>query len=171
MADWRQLKAQIEAKIDEVWIEEPAEVTLIKWGVNRKKAGSGGQYFATLVQLETYTILLGQRTLYSLMLMASKPEFDLPLVKRLTSAFLGETFNPFEFLGDLGLESVESLGQEYLRTFEQVQTKEEYLELTGALFTYVSRMHRWIHFIFPWNIGMAFPQRSPEEVRALARIV
>jgi cucumopine synthase-like protein len=171
MADWRQLKAQIEAKIDEVWIEEPAEVKLIKWGVNRKKAGSGGQYFATLVQLETYTILLGQRTLYSLMLMASKPEFDLPLVKRLTSAFLGETFNPFEFLGDLGLESVESLGQEYLRAFEQVQTKEEYLELTGALFTYVSRMHRWIHFIFPWNIGMAFPQRSPEEVRALARIV
>lgn len=171
MTDWRQLKTQIEAKIDEIWIEEPAEIQLIKWGVNRKRAGSGGQYFSTLVQLETYTIILGQRTLYTLMLMASKPETDIALVKRLTSAFLAETFNPFEFLGDLGLESVETLGQEYLKTFEQVQSKEEYIELTGALFTYVSRMHRWVHFLFPWNIGMAFPQRSPEEVRAIAQIV
>lgn len=171
MADWRQLKTQIEAKIDEIWIEAPAEIQLIKWGVNRRKAGSGGQHLSTLVQLETYTIILGQRTLYTLMLLASKPETDIALVKRLTSAFLAETFNPFEFLGDLGLESVETLGQEYLKTFERVQSKEEYIELTGALFTYVSRMHRWIHFIFPWNIGMAFPQRSPEEVRAIARIV
>ena len=62
------------------------------------------------------------------------------------------------------------LGQAYADSLDSVKTKEEYVEITGAMMTYVIRMHRWIHFIFPWNLGVAFPHRKPAEITSIAAI-
>ena len=55
-------------------------------------------------------------------------------------------------------------------SLDGLETVDDYVQLTGAMMTYVVRMHRWIHFILPWNLGVAFPHRQPAEIDAIAAI-
>ncbi|XBS69334.1 hypothetical protein ABK905_23320 [Acerihabitans sp. KWT182] len=96
---------------------------------------------------------------------------QLSTLNRITREFLTATFNVFEFMTDLGLTNMHCMGQMYSDALETLTSKEEYVELTGAMMTYVIRMHRWIHYIFPWNLGVAFPHRKPDELLAMAKVL
>lgn len=168
---WREVKIEIEKHIDRVWLDEPAEIQKIRWGVIDSGAGSGGQSFSVLVHLEAYLMLVGADVMYRLLKVSRYPNTDLKHLVRTTKEFLCGTFNVFEFLTDLGLTNMHETGQAYAAALEEVETLDEYVELTGAMMTYVIRMHRWIHFIFPWNLGVAFPHRKPEEVASIAAIL
>jgi hypothetical protein len=168
--DWRDTKAEIERQIDRVWLDEPAEIQKIRWGVIDSGAGSGGQSFSVLVHLEAYLMLVGADVMYRLLRVSRYEDVELPTLVRITREFLTGTFNVFEFMTDLGLTNMHEIGDAYSSALEQLRSKEEYVELTGAMMTYVIRMHRWIHFIFPWNLGVAFPHRRPEELSAIAAL-
>ncbi|GFG18440.1 hypothetical protein IFM61392_10555 [Aspergillus lentulus] len=133
---WLEVKALIEKEIDRVWLAEPIEIQKIRWGVIDSGAGSGEQYFTVLVHLEAYLMV----------------------------EFLVENFDLFEFMADLGLESMFQIGQLYSNALDTLASKEEYIQLTGAMQTYINRMHRWAYFIFPWHLGVAFPHRKPAEI-------
>ena len=166
--DWRKARQQIEAQIDRVWLDEPAEIQKIRWGVIDSGAGSGGQSFSVLVHLEAYLMLTGADILYRLLKVAQYPETDVELLVKMTREFVCGTFNTFEFLEDLGLTGMAALGRMWLDSMVTLGSKEDYVELTGAMMTYIVRMHRWIHFIFPWNLGAAFPHRTPAEIASFA---
>ena len=171
MKSWQQAKDEIEQTIDRIWMEEPEDITLMRWGVTRSGAGTGGQYFTCLVLTHTYTLMLGQRLLTALMLMATKPELDAGRMKIITKAAISESFHPTLFLADLGLPQMNVVGETYLEGLEDVKTTEDYLALTGAFCTYCNRMHRWVHAVFPWNLGLgAFPQRRPDQLAAVAAL-
>jgi hypothetical protein len=169
--DWRDAKREIERQIDRVWLDEPTEVQKVRWGVIDSGAGSGGQSFSVLVHLEAYLMLTGADVMYRFLKVSQYPEMELGTLVRMTREFLVGTFNAFEFLTDLGMTNMHEIGQAYADSLSTVKTKEEYVELTGAMMTYVIRMHRWIHYIFPWNLGVAFPHRLPAEVQAFCGIV
>ncbi|MDR1829082.1 MAG: hypothetical protein LBR29_12185 [Methylobacteriaceae bacterium] len=167
---WQEAKAIIEKEIDRVWFEEPEEIRKIRWGVIDSGAGSGGQSFTVLVHLEAYLMLVGADVMYRFLKISKYEDMELATLNKLTREFLTGTFNVFEFMTDLGLTNMLKMGQMYSDALDTLKTKEEYVELTGAMMTYVIRMHRWIHFIFPWNLGVAFPHRKPEEVLEFAGI-
>lgn len=169
--DWREAKAIIEKEIDRVWFDEPEEIRKVRWGIIDSGAGTGEQSFTVLVHLEAYLMLVGADVMYRLLKISKYEDVQLSTMNRMTREFLTGTFNVFEFMTDLGLTNMHQIGQMYSDALDKLETKEEYLELTGAMMTYVIRMHRWIHFIFPWNLGVAFPHRKPAEVRALAGIL
>ena len=149
MKSWQQAKDEIEQTIDRIWMEEPEDITLMRWGVTRSGAGTGGQYFTCLVLTHTYTLMLGQRLLTALMLMATKPELDAGRMKIITKAAISESFHPTLFLADLGLPQMNVVGETYLEGLEDVKTTD----------------------IFPWNLGQgAFPQRDPAEMAAVAAL-
>ncbi|SEF15090.1 hypothetical protein SAMN05444161_9172 [Rhizobiales bacterium GAS191] len=168
--DWRSAKAEIERQTDRIWLAEPEEIQKIRWGVIDSGAGSGGQSFSVLVHLEAYLMLVGADVMYRFLKVSQYPEVELATLVRITREFLTGTFNVFEFLTDLGLPNMHELGQAYADSLDGLKTKDEYVELTGAMMTYVVRMHRWIHFIFPWNLGVAFPHRNPAELASIAAI-
>jgi hypothetical protein len=168
--DWRDAKAEMERQVDRIWLSEPDEIQKIRWGVIDSGAGSGGQSFSVLVHLEAYLMLVGADVMYRFLKVSQYPEMELPTLIRMTKEFLVGTFNVFEFMTDLGLTNMHQIGQTYVDSLDQLKTKEEYVELTGAMMTYVVRMHRWIHFIFPWNLGVAFPHRTLDEVDEIHRI-
>lgn len=171
MKSWVDVKAMIDEKIDQIWIDEPDEIKLIRWGIIRGGAGTGNQYFSTMCLLETYTLLLGQRYLYPFLLMADKDSFTLENIKEITRTCIKDSFNPTVFLGDLGLHDIKEIGAAYIEVLDSLETKKDYIELTSAYMTYCTRMHRWVHYIFPWNIGLgAFPQRSPKEMQEIMAI-
>lgn len=169
--DWRKAKQQIEAQIDRVWLDEPVEIQKIRWGVIDSGAGSGGQSFSVLVHLEAYLMLTGADILYRFLKVAQYTETNLEMLVKMTWEFVCGTFNTFEFLEDLGLTGMHALGQMWVDSMVTLGSKEEYLELTGAMMTYVVRMHRWVHFIFPWNLGVAFPHRTAAEITRFAPLV
>lgn len=169
--DWREAKAIIEREIDRVWFKEPEEIQKVRWGVIDSGAGSGEQSFSVLVHLEAYLMLVGADVMYRLLKISKYEDVELATMNRMTREFLTGTFNVFEFMTDLGLTNMHQIGQMYSDGLDDLRTKEDYIELTGAMMTYVIRMHRWIHYIFPWNLGVAFPHRKPGEVLQFSRVV
>jgi Cucumopine synthase C-terminal helical bundle domain len=166
--DWTEAKARIEREIDRVWLKEPIEIQKVRWGVIESGAGTGQQSFTVLVHLEAYLMLVGADVMYRFLRVSHYPEVDVTTIVKMTREFLTGTFNVFEFMTDLGLTNMHEIGQMYSDALDTVKSKEDYVALTGAMMTYVVRMHRWIHFIFPWNLGVAFPHRLPEEVKGFA---
>jgi len=169
--DWREAKTLIEKEIDRVWFDEPVEIQKIRWGVIDSGAGTGDQSFTVLVHLEAYLMLIGADVMYRFLKISQYEDMELKTLNRITKEFLVATFNVFEFMTDMGLTNMHQMGQMYADALDTLETKEQFVELTGAMMTYVIRMHRWIHFIFPWNLGVSFPHRKPEEIQAIAGIV
>ena len=166
---WRDLQRAIEAETDRIWIDEPLEIQKIRLGVIDTGAGSGGQSFSILVHLEAFLMLFGANVLFRLIRMAHDEVLSLDQMRTTTRLFLQRPFNVFEFLGDMALHDLHRTGDSYLAALDELETLEDYVALTGALMTYVVRLHRWVHFIFPWNIGVAFPHRTVAELGAFAR--
>jgi hypothetical protein len=159
--DWRDVKREIDLAVDRIWLEEPEEITRIRSGVFDRPVGNGDEYFSILVHLESYLMIVGEDVIFRFAQVAEWEDLDLAVLKRMTRTFLMETFNLFAFLGDLGLGQLEELGKRYDQALDSVESREEYIELTSSLLTYVNRMRRWVHLIFPWNLGAAFPKRRP----------
>ena len=170
-AHWRVVKAHIEKEIDEMWFEEPDEVRKIRLGVIESGAGSGGQSFSVLVHLKAFLMLDGSNIVYRMLQLAHRTTLTTDDIKEITHVFLTKTFNHFEFYNDLGLPSLLRVGSEYCKALDTVTNKAEYVELTGALLVYVTHMHRWIHFIFPWHLGGGFPHRAPAEIAGFSRLL
>jgi hypothetical protein len=169
--DWCEAKERIEKEIDRVWLKEPEEIQKIRWGVIDSGAGTGQQSFTVLVHLEAYLMLVGADVMYRFLKISQYDDIELSTLNRISREFLTGTFNVFEFMTDLGLTNMHQIGQIYSDALDTLTTKDEYVQLTGAMMTYVIRMHRWIHYIFPWNLGVAFPHRKPAEVASLAKVV
>ena len=91
-------------------------------------------------------------------------------IKTMTRAFLSNTFDHFEFLADLGLPTLRRVGDAYFRVLDTIKDKDEYVELTGSLLVYITRMQRWIHLIFPWHLGKHFPHRSTDAIVGLPKL-
>jgi hypothetical protein len=168
--DWREAKALIEKEIDRIWLNEPEEIQKIRWGVIDSGAGSGEQSFSVLVHLEAYLMLVGADVMYRFLKISQYEDMELPTLNRISREFLTGTFNVFEFMTDLGITNMHRVGQMYSDALDTLSTKEEYVQLTGAMMTYVIRMHRWVHYIFPWNLGVAFPHRKKAEVLSFAKV-
>ncbi|CAH1652416.1 MAG: hypothetical protein KF735_17550 [Chelatococcus sp.] len=166
---WQAVQAELEAEIDRIWLDEPLEIQKIRLGVIDTGAGSGGQSFSIMVHLEAFLMIFGANVFYRFVRLA-KDQDDLTLdqLRVMTRAFLHKPFNVFEFMGDLALHDLHRLGNDYLAALDDLKTKDDYIALTGSMMTYVIRLHRWIHFHFPWNLGVAFPHRTVEELSAFA---
>jgi len=169
--DWRDAKALIEKEIDRVWLNEPEEIQKIRWGVIDSGAGTGGQSFTVLVHLEAYLMLIGADVMYRFLKISQYDDMALSTLNRMTREFLTGTFNVFEFMTDLGITNMHKIGQMYSDALDTLTTKDEYAQLTGSMMTYVIRMHRWVHFIFPWNLGAAFPHRKAAEVLSITKVL
>jgi hypothetical protein len=48
-----------------------------------------------------------------------------------------------------------------------IDNKTDYKELISAYCFYVTNLHNWIHFFFPWYIGEFFPQKTEAEVKEM----
>ncbi|GIJ90378.1 hypothetical protein Asppvi_009332 [Aspergillus pseudoviridinutans] len=168
---WRVAMHVIESQIERVWLQKPEEIEKISWGIIESGAGSGGQCFSVMVHLKSFLLHLGCDVLYRLLKVSQYDDITLRTLIRMTREFIRDNFNTFEMLTDLGLPNMHDIGTMYSNALETLSSKEQYRQLTGALFTYVCRMHRWVHFIFPWNIGVAFPHRNAKDILSLATLV
>jgi hypothetical protein len=155
---------RIVAATDAIWMDEPPDLARVRFGIMDNGAGSGQQTFTVLVHLEAYTMIVAHEVIYRLLRVVNEEKIELDLAARMTHRFLVGDFDLPEFFADLGLNELRNLLREYLACVDEVEDIEEYIRLTGAMQTYMARTHRWIHLMFPWNLGVAFPHRTREEL-------
>lgn len=162
--DWRSLDADLRAETLRIWLNEPYEITLIRNGLVLTGAGSNGQYYSVLVHLEGFLMYLAPHVVYRLLTLAQNPRLDIDTVREVTATMLADGFDVFKLLGDMGLRKGHDLGSRYVKALPFLETKKDYIQLTGSLLTYLNRLYQWVHFIFPWSVGSVFPTQRPSDV-------
>lgn len=162
---WRDVVKKIDKEIDKIAFEPPAEVLKIyKFGIITSGAGTNGQYFTTLVFTEGVCRSLAYDCVNNLVYMAEEESFTLDQLKIMVKQWL--TSNA-QFLGYCGLKYVWDFALDIFESLETMETKEDFLEVINAYNLYLACMHSWIHHFFPWNIGVLFPLKKPEELREM----
>ncbi|MFT4212876.1 MAG: hypothetical protein QM626_13515 [Microbacterium sp.] len=171
MSSFSDLRQDLRAQTERIWLDEPAEITLVRHGIAIGGGGSNGQYFANLVHLEAFAMILGPHVMYRLLLLAEDEKIDLYALRETTLTLFERPFDHFEFFGDLGLPTLHALGERYLDEIRTIESRDAYRELTGDFVTYFNRMFRWIHGLFPWNLAAVFPKQTGADVAALVRAI
>ena len=165
--DWRAVKKDIDSELEKIRIEAPSEVRKMMQGVIDSGAGSYGQYFSTIVFVSGEVRALGIYSARFLLHAVDIPGITLDQLKALAKMCLPVGA---EFLGYCGLTTLMSLTHDVLNCLDAINDSSTFKELIASYFTYVNRLHLWVHFYFPWEIGVLFPQKKSEDIQALLRL-
>jgi len=165
--DWKAVKMEIDSELERIRMEAPAEVRRMMQGIIDSEAGSYGQYFSTIVFVSGEIRALG---IYSARFLLHAVDIRGVTLDQLKS--LARMCLPVgaEFMGYCGLKTLMSLTHEVLDCLDGINDSIAFKELIGSYFTYVNRLHLWVHFYFPWEIGVLFPQKKAEDIQALLRL-
>lgn len=159
---WKEVKSEIEAETERIWLREPEEITQCRNGEFPSGLGSYGQYFSNLVFLEgdqRCTYKGGSTVIKSIM----DPSFTLDACKKL---FEWITLFNTGFLSCINLEKQHKFARDIIDSYDTIKTKEELKELVTAFFIYAHRMYFWAFNAFPWSLGFAFLRKEPKDLAA-----
>jgi hypothetical protein len=166
--DWRALKATIDAENDRIVDEPPAEVVkVVQYRIVDSGAGTDGNIMGTWFYAltdERYVVA----SLYQIILSAGDPSFTVAQLKYMARVMLPKVT---EFVGYCGFHKLWEFMEATLEAMDQIESREDLLELLNSMFVYASHINAWIHHYFPWNIAYTFPHRTAEEVREMARLL
>ena len=132
--------------------------------VPSKMGGLWDQAFTTMVFAEGDARQLSAYMLFSQLRLIDNDLFTVDVLKAL---FKDTVPLSAEFLSTCGFEELWADTKEILSILDLVDNKTDYKELISAYCFYVTNLHNWIHFFFPWYIGEFFPQRKLEEVKEM----
>lgn len=165
---WKSVEALFRHEAKRVLQEEPDEVFASFAGFVPTGMGTGGNVLP--VWMHTWCCLMtdGPSTLYHFLRDSDLPSMTLPMMKDLTRYHLLQPFNHFEFLADLGLPKFKAWGKMYSSALADLESLDEYKQLTAALLTLVNVYLRRVQSRFPFHLGRAFPRVSKDEILKLS---
>lgn len=170
-SDWFTVKQELEQESAVLRLpEEPDDIKTVRLGATATRAGSESSSFQPLIFLQGFLSTLGPHVFSRLLTISKDPEMSLPLMIRHTRAFLTDTFNIFDFLGDLGLSRMIEAGNKYEAALGSLNSLEDYRELTDSMRTLVQLYYRWLHLVFPWYLKSDFPSRTPGEIAGYPKL-
>lgn len=166
MKNWIAVKDEIEAELDKIWFTEPIEVTLSRRGIYPGGAGAHGTYFGNLFFQLSETQGLGPYIIEPLFYQAI--DDDLFSVEHCKKMFVYTYYRKCKLLGDedgegcpaawFGLPKAWRYYNEIVRAFDSIDNKTDFKDLMWSWFGYLTRMYRWFHTVFPWEVcGQLMP--------------
>ena len=175
---WQDVKAEIEAEVDRIWFEEPLEVTASKNGIYLSGAGAHNTYIGNLFfqisDPQGIGPYIAEPALYEAL---GDEAFTLEACKHLfryltehTARLLGANNDPGCPAAWLNLPKIWIFYTEIVDSFETIHTKEELKDLLWSWESYVTRLCRWFHTVFPWEVAgqqMTNPISSVEQAEQM----
>lgn len=161
-------KKEIDEEIKKIWLEEPKELKKIRLGFIDSQAGSYGQYWTTYVFVDGEIRALGYLCYSTLLRMVDDPQYDMYHLRALARELVPVCA---EFLGYCGLKKMWEFTKTFIDMLEEIDNKKDFKDLVRLLTLYTNRLHGWVHFYFPWGLGVLFPLRTKadaKEMEALA---
>lgn len=156
------LLADLEAETDRIWLDEPAEIKAMRLGVFNSGAGSYDQYFSNLVFINGDMRALSTWITPSVILNSLDDEsFSLEQCQKL---FAWTNLVFVDFLAYCGFTTYAEFAQRIVAAAEEIESKDQFREIVSAWYRYANRMYLWVHQVFPWGLGVAFPKRSEADL-------
>lgn len=154
-----QLKKELDLGIKEITIDEPIDITRLRFGLMDPPAGSWNQYFTTLLFAKSECIRLGMdiSTIYHCL---RNDLFTMAQIKAMVGFML-----PFtgEFLDYAGLRSVWAYLKRFIDLVNECEDKNDVTGVCRSLIYYVFYTHAWTHLYAPWGNGGAEYNFKPKE--------
>ena len=166
--NWQQVVADIEKETEKVWLDEPLEITRLRMGIAEFDAGTDGQIFAVVLNLNGETRAFAVRVCFHLLKKVENPDMPLESLKLLAQNFLPNNAGTMHFLG---LKKIKYFSDDVLAVLDQLKSKEEFKELIGALYAYANRMMFWIHEITPHGLGVFYPKQNKKTIEEIHKAI
>ncbi|MFD1708826.1 hypothetical protein ACFSCZ_19305 [Siminovitchia sediminis] len=154
----------VEKETENIWLNEPEDIHLLKKGVLLSGAGIYDQYYSVLVMLGGEMRALGIHIFADLLEFSKEPAFDAAMLKKMAKRMLKIDVGVISYFG---LFHYGKFLEELYEVLEDVTTKEEFTHLTQAMFTFTNRYQLWMHQIFPWSVSVFFKQQTPENLEEM----
>jgi len=169
---WKDVKDEIEKELDAIWFDEPFEVTISKKGIFPSGAGAHGQSVGNLFFQVSETQGLGPYIIEPLFYQAI--DDDLFTVEHLKKMFQFTYYRKCKLLGDedgegcpaawFNMPKAWKYYNAVVDSFDSIDNKVDLKDLLWSWFGYLTRMYRWFHTVFPWDvIGEQMPAYSTTE--------
>jgi hypothetical protein len=165
---WRQVVRKIEKETEKIWLKEPAEITRLRMGIAEFDAGSFGQIFAVILNLNGETRSFAVRGCFHLLKNVDKPDVSLDSLKLMVRNFLPNNAETMYFLG---IKKIKEFSKDVLDVVDQLESREEYKQLIGALYAYANRILFWVHEITPHGLGVFYPKWDRKAVERIKRTI
>lgn len=161
-------RTRVQKKIEEIWVDEPMDIFLLKNGYNPSGAGRANQYFSPFVMLSGESRALGIHIFPRLLDFARSGHFSLDQMKYMIEVMLRLD------CGVIGFFGLREYG-EFLLEFRDVSTEIETMgDMTGILeemFTLTNRYQLWVYQVFPWYLSILFPKTDLDELQKLCKTI
>lgn len=154
---WRELQQEIEDYIQEIWLECPEELRKLYKGQLENKAGSYGQYFAT-IDHATGMVRDFQNHMYKILISFMDPVFTLDACKVLVSNVHPAYIDYLRYSNYLHWGHFD---QEFIRLLDTFESKEDFIDFYKTYLKFVNKMNAWSYHYFPHEIGSLFRYERP----------
>jgi len=170
--NWREVKDEIEREIDKIWYDEPIEVTMSKKGLFPSGAGSHEKYMGNLFFLVSDPMALGWSLVEPAMYKAiADDDFSLDVCKKMFTylvygkvKLLGGTYGEGCPAAWLNLPKFWSFYNDIVDSYDSIDNKVDFKDLLWSWQNYVSRICRWFHTVYPWEVmGQLMPRSTTVE--------
>ncbi len=165
---WKQLKTEIDAENDRIRMDPPLEVVkVVHYQIIDTKAGTDNQALGNWFFACTDVRYI-HAYLYNIVRLAMDEKYTLEQIKTMVKTMIAQ---PAEFVGYAGFHKMWDFVKPALAALDEIDNREDVLDLLNSLLLYASNLNAWIHHYFPWKLNYVFPHRTPEEVREMARLI
>ncbi len=164
----REVIDEIKQNADAIKMDCPPEVTrlFVDHVMPSEQGALWNQVFTDMVHAEGDCRQVKVSMLFVQQRLCDRDIFDLDQLRML---FRETVPISAEFLATLGYETIWKLVKKVLAILDLVDNKQDYKELLGTLATYVSNLHCWTIFYFPWYCGDFFPINRQENLESLRK--
>lgn len=162
--NWDDFIAEVIAKTDAIWMEEPSDLRRLRSGIVDSGAGTYGQTFMALLFVQSETRGLAMNACQALLVCANNEAFTIEQLKIEARAHLTGRSGLLNYMGAYELGE---LFMRFLGALDSIESKETFVRVLRALKTYGVRMHMWTLWSFPWHLGMSLSRVTAESAEAL----
>lgn len=140
-----------------IWMEMPNEVKRISVGDVARGTSVYGQYLTVLLFASSEMRTLSDEILWGLRESARSDDIDMKSLLVVSKQLL---IYKMQFLDFVGLTESSALLNDYIESLDGLENKQQFIELTDEMLTYVNRAHMWVDLVIPWGVTMGF-QKNP----------
>jgi hypothetical protein len=149
--------AEFERETHSIWLQCPAEITLLGAGRAERPTGSRGQYLTPVLFAESSTRLFADEVLWGVLHSIERVGLDVATIAYMAGEAARRKSEFYEFIDLKHLAKMASL---YVKGLQACQNADEIGSLTKAALAYFNRVHVWLDSVVPWEICDAYPLQS-----------
>lgn len=161
------LRNEIDEATTAIWLTEPDEVRAMRLGIFPSEAGSEGQCFANMVFINGDMRALSAWITPAMILECLKD--DTFTLKQCQKLFANINLVNVDLLAYLGFVKFASFARRIIELYPEMKTKDEFDTLLRSWYAYANRMYFWVHHMFPWGIGDAFPRIGGNDLQYMTK--